>query len=404
FAYGCFYVKPCYEGGSPGNYFAPNGDYDIYDYRSPDDTRVADQARASLDGQLRTGSIKHEITVGVGAFHRTVDRRIDVYDYVGTANIADPTPPVFAPSPNQPGPSTRRLGNWQHTAWLLDRMHFGQHWQWIIGGHHVRLHERTWSDTGVPERDTRMTRTLPQTAVLWQPTTDLTLYASYSEGLSLGKEAPYWTSNDGDFLGPRLTHQIEAGAKYRLTDTLNLTAALYHIRQPYQYAQPDDTTAGFTFVHDGEEVHDGLELGAHGQLTGNLRINASLSYIQAQAENTGTPSYEGHQVVNVPKLRTALYLQYRLPFLPALTILGGWRYAAPNPATPDGVTRVPAYNVFNAGLRYRGAWGQHKMTWRLSVTNLFDEFYWRDTGSSLGDHYLFPGTPRLARLTLTIGL
>ena len=404
FAYGCFYVKQCTDNGLPGNYFAPNGDYDIYDYRSPDDTRVADQARASLDGQFRTGAIEHEITFGIGAFHRTVDRRIDVYDYVGTANIADPTPPRFPPSPRQPGPSTRRLGNWQHTAWLLDRMHVGPHWQLVVGAHRVRLHERTWDDDGTPERDTRMNRTLPQAAALWQPNAELTLYASYSKGLALGKEAPYWTSNDGDFLGPRLTRQIEAGAKYRVTGTLNLTAAIYRIREPYQHARPDDTSAGFTFVQRGEEVHDGLELGAHGQLTTNLRIDASLGYVQAQAENTGTPAYEDHQVVNVPKLRSALYLQYRLPFLPALTILGGWRYAAPNPATPDGVTRVPAYNVFNAGLRYRTAWRKHAMTWRLSVTNLFDTFYWRDTGSSLGDHYLFPGAPRLARLTLTIGL
>ena len=34
---------------------------------------------------------------------------------------------------------------------------------------------------------------LPQAAVLWQPTAPLTVYASYSENLSLGAEAPYWT-------------------------------------------------------------------------------------------------------------------------------------------------------------------------------------------------------------------
>src|SRR5699024_6427795 len=110
-----------------------------------------------------------------------------------------------------------------------------------------------------------------------------------------------------------------------------------------------------------------------------------------------------HQVVNVPKLRSALYLQYRLPFLPALTVLGGWRYAAPNPATPAGVTRVPAYNVFNAALRYRTAWRKHAMTWRLSVTNLLDKFYRRDTRTSLGDDDLSRAAPRLAPRPLTIG-
>jgi iron complex outermembrane receptor protein len=36
------------------------------------------------------------------------------------------------------------------------------------------------------------------------------------------------------------------------------------------------------------------------------------------------------------------------------------------------------------------------------VDNVFNQFYWRDTGSSSGDSYLFPGAPRLARLTVKV--
>jgi iron complex outermembrane recepter protein len=46
----------------------------------------------------------------------------------------------------------------------------------------------------------------------------------------------------------------------------------------------------------------------------------------------------------------------------------------------------------------------HALTWRLSVDNVFDHFYWRDTGSSGGDYYLFPGAPRMARLSVTYAL
>ena len=41
---------------------------------------------------------------------------------------------------------------------------------------------------------------------------------------------------------------------------------------------------------------------------------------------------------------------------------------------------------------------------QLGIDNLFNRDYWRDTGSSLGDNYLFPGTPRLARLSLRVAL
>jgi iron complex outermembrane receptor protein len=107
-------------------------------------------------------------------------------------------------------------------------------------------------------------------------------------------------------------------------------------------------------------------------------------------------------VVNVPRARSAVYLDYRLPFTSNLSVLGGWRYASSNPATPNGLVSVPAYNVFDAGLRYVTALNGHALTWRLNIDNVFDHFYWRDTGTSGGDSFLFPGAPRLARLSVTL--
>jgi iron complex outermembrane receptor protein len=73
-------------------------------------------------------------------------------------------------------------------------------------------------------------------------------------------------------------------------------------------------------------------------------------------------------------------------------------------ATVDGKVKVPSYSVFDAGLRFQHTVGQHPVRWNLSVDNLFDRFYWRDTGSTDGDYYLFAGAPRQARLSVTIGL
>ena len=402
FAYGCFYSPACASGATPGYFFAPNGDYDVYDFRSPGDTRVNDEVRAVLKGSFDTGAIGHEISLGASAFRRTLDQRPYVYDYVGTANIDDANPPYFAPSPNQPGPSARTLTSWQHSLFALDRLHLGEHWQLLGGGRFVRLHERDYDGSGLLQRDTRLSKFLPQTALMWQPIAPLTTYLSFSKGLSLGAQAPYWTSNGGTTLAPLLSRQLEAGVKYDWSDALSLNAALYRIRQAYQFAQPDSTPEGFTFVQRGSEVHSGLELGAAGRISDDLRLTASINLIRARAQNTGTPAYEGHQIINVPRLRSAVYLDYRLPFAPQLSLLGGWRYASSNPATPEGTVKVPAYHVFDAGLRYESRWRDHALTWRLNVDNVFDRFYWRDTGSTGGDRYLFPGAPRLARLSLTV--
>jgi len=402
FAYGCFYSPACASGATPGYFFAPNGDYDVYDYRSPDDMRSNDEAQATLKGRFATGSVSHQLTVGVDAFRRTLNQRPYVYDYVGTANISQPDPPYFAPSPNQPGAPARTLSSWQRSVFALDRVQLGAHWQLLAGGRFVRLHERAYDSSGVLQRDTRLTQTLPQAAVLWQASTAVTAYVSYSESLSLGGQAPYWTANGGTILAPLLARQLETGVKYAWSDALNLTAALYRIHQPYQFAQPDGSTAGFSFVQRGSEVHSGIELDAAGRVTERLRLTASVNLIQARAQHTGTPAYEGHQIDNVPRLRTALFADYRLPLAADLSLLGGWRYSSPNNATPNGLTRVPAYHVFDAGLRYVTQWNGHALTWRLNVDNVFNHFYWRDTGNSGGDSYLFPGAPRLARLSLTV--
>ena len=402
FAYGCYYVSVCADGSAiPGHYFAPDGEYDVYDWRSPDDTRTDNDFRASVQGSVDTGPFTHQLSFGVGAFQRRLDQREPVYNYVGTASIDQQNPPYFPISTGQPGLPTPVLDSWQHTAFALDRVSLAAHWQLLAGAQFARLHERDWDFDGNKQRDTQLEKLLPQTALLWQPSAALTAYASYAKGLSLGEQAPFWASNGSAFLGPRLSRQWETGLKWQTSDALDLDAALFHISQPYQYAKPDSTPTGFTFVQQGREVHTGLELNADGALSEDLHVHASLSTIRAVAQDSGTPNYDGHQVENVPRWRAAVTVDYHLPVLPALTLLGGWRYASSNSATPSGTVRAPAWQVVDAGLRYRTQWNGHALTWRLMVENLFDHFYWTSTGTSGGDAYLFPGTPRLARLQLS---
>ena len=404
FAYGCYYAAQCADGSVPGNYFAPNGDYDIYDYRSPDDTRRNLEARAELRGSVDTGRVRHELSLGADRFERTVDKRRNVNEYVGTVNINDPQVPVFAPSPLQPGASVRRLDSAQTALFALDRMRFGDDWEWLAGGRFVRLDERAYDKRGNPERHSRLSRFLPQTALVWKATGEMNVYASYVRGISLGQEAPFWTANDGAFLAPVLSRQTEVGVKYAASTALTLGAAVFRTSQPFQYAKPDASDAGYTFVAEGQQTHTGLELTANGQVAQGLVLNASISALQARARDTGTGFYQGHQLVNVPKLRASVQADYALPFATGLSVTGGWRHASANAATVDGSVRAPGYHVVDLGLRFKHDLRAHPVTWNLSVDNVFNRFYWRDTGSSSGDYYLFAGAPRQARLSVTFGL
>ncbi|MFJ4391885.1 TonB-dependent siderophore receptor [Pseudomonas soli] len=385
-------------GSSEGSYFGSNGDYDIYDFRSPDDTRRIDEAQAMLDGRFDALGVSHELTVGTSAQRRTLDQRPGYNEWRGTGNIHTGAPAV-EPSDKPIGSSERRLDSRQYGLFFSDRITFNDNWQTVIGAREVRLDEKTWDQNGVAGRHTRQYQLLPNAALIYKPQPDTTLYASYAKGLSSGGTAPWYASNAFEILAPTLARQLEVGIK-RDWQGMSFSAALFQIRQAYQYARPDGTPAP-TYVQSGQQKNTGLELGASGWATSNLQIQASAAVIRARVQNSDTAAYEGHQAINVPRLRAALQADYALP-VPGLALLGGARYSASKYASSAGNVEVGGYTVFDIGSRYRTNIGGYDTVLRLTVDNVFDKRYWRDVGDYLGDNYLFQGAPRTARLSASV--
>ena len=396
FAWGCYGSASCADAAVP-NYFSPEGDYDIYDFRSPDDTRRTDEAQAMLNGRFDALGAGHELTVGASAQRRTVDQRPYYNEWIGSGNIHTGAP-ALAPSDRPIGTSERRLDSRQYGVFISDRITFDEHWQTVLGAREVRLDEKTWDETGLAGRHTQQYQLLPKAALLYKPNPDTTLYASYAKGLSAGGIAPWFATNAAEILAPTLSRQLELGIK-RDWQGMSFSAALFQIRQAYQYARPGDT--GFTYVQQGQQKNTGLELGASGWVTSRLQINASAAAIRARVQNSGTEAYEGHQAINVPRLRAALSADYSLP-IPGLALLGGARYSASKYASQAGNVEVGGYTVFDVGSRYSTQVGGYDTVLRLTVDNVFDKRYWRDVGDYLGDNYLFQGAPRTARLSASV--
>lgn len=385
------------EGGRQAH-FSPEGDYDIYDFRSPDDTRRTDEAQAMLNGHFDALGMQHDLTVGSSAQRRTLDQRPYYNEWVGSGNIYTGAPPV-APSSQQVGTSERRLDSRQYGLFVSDRISFSEQWQTVVGAREVRLDEKTWDEDGVAGRHTRQYQLLPNAALIYKPRPDTTVYASYAKGLSAGGTAPWYASNAAEILAPTLSHQLELGIK-RDWQGMSFSAALFQIRQAYQYARPEGD-GSFTYVQQGLQKNIGLELGASGWATSNLQLQASAAAIRARVQNSGTDAYEGHQAINVPRLRAALHAEYNLP-VPGLALLGGARYSASKYASQAGNVEVGGYTVLDIGSRYRTQIGGYDTVLRLTVDNVFDKRYWRDVGDYLGDNYLFQGAPRTARLSASV--
>ncbi|MGC5703789.1 TonB-dependent siderophore receptor [Pseudomonas sp. NFXW11] len=395
----------CYDCGVPGkgNFFGYDGKYDIYDFRSPDDTRRNDEVQAVLNGRFDTAGLGHELSVGTSAFRRVVDNRDQIMHRVGnddgSGNIHS-EPGNFARYNGPLGDSHRRLDSRQYGLFLSDRISFNDQWQTVLGGREVRLDEKAFNSQNGTERQTQRYVFLPQAALIYKPISDLSLYTQYSKGLSLGGQAPWFAENQFETLAPTLSRQIEAGIKYDW-QRMSFSAALFQMRQAYQYSRPD-ADGRFTYVQQGQQKNTGLELAATGWASQRLQIAASVAAIRSRVEGTGTPAYEGHQALNVPKLRASLQGDYALPWLDGLALLGGMQYSASQYADRVGNVETGAYAIFNIGSRYSTRIDGYDTVFRLTVDNLFDKRYWRDTGEYMGDDYLFQGAPLSARLSASV--
>ena len=420
YAYGNSVAAPYY-------FFAPDGTYDIYDYRDPGELRIDEQAEALLIGHVKTGAITHDLSGGSELFLRSVqqpgappanapDNVVNgaVYAWVGQENIYQPNAPFsmeidpVTNTPDQAGPRALWEDNHQSAAVVQDRIHVPGHIQMLVSGREDSLRDHNYNGGAT----TNKLIWLPQYAITYNPVDSFTLYGNYGVLLSLGPQAPWWVDNSSVYLSAFLTRQAEIGAKYEIDHRILLTTAFFHMRAPFFYPKiiqaADDFCTGNTnpvnpgdqcFESEGHETHDGIELNAEGKVANWLRLTASAAGIRAISDNTGTPSYDNKQVLNVPHLRTAFFADVLVPHARGLHLMPGWGYTGRKEATRDDAVSVSGYNLFNLGARYTPGGEQGHVTIRLYADNITDKRYWKDTGASYGDTFIHLGAPTTVRLS-----
>ena len=424
------------------------GDYGIYDYRNPGELRIDGEAEALVTGHVKTGAIEQDLAAGGELFLRSVQQPGfftyanpsspdgivqdgSVYSYVGSENIYQPLTPVAIESPvESAGP--RRLWEDSHQAsgMVQDRIHLPGRIQLLVSGREDSLRDHNYSFAAtspctvvdspgpagdpcpttydasnqpvysIPTAPTVNDRSiwLPQYAVTFNPAASLTLYGNYGVVLSLGPQAPWWVDNGSQFLSSFLTRQAEIGAKFEPGQRILLTTAFYRMRAPFFYPESDGA-GGFSFVSQGRETHDGVEVNAEGKAAGWLRLTASASAIRAISDDSGTAAFDNQQVINVPHLRTTMFADVAVPHVRGLHLLPGWSYSGRKEATRDDMVSVPGYNIFNVGARYSPGGDEGRVTFRVYADNIGDKRYWSDTGASYGDSFLWLGAPTTVRLS-----
>ena len=98
----------------------------------------------------------------------------------------------------------------------------------------------------------------PTVSLLYKPIEEVTTYVSYMEALEAGTVVGNIYANRGEVFPPLVSKQYEVGLKYDINPNLLLSTALFRIEKANQFsnlARPIPT-----FVRDGLQVHNGVEL------------------------------------------------------------------------------------------------------------------------------------------------
>ncbi|MBB3103527.1 TonB-dependent siderophore receptor [Azomonas macrocytogenes] len=359
-----------------------------------------------LDANIDTGLIAHVFTLGFSGEDTNTKY---AYPYAnknitfpGINNLYHQDPyPVDVPDDTR-GHAKRNTEKLRMTSTTLaDRITFNEQWSAIIGISHITIVDRnksysnylkTGTFTRRPKNDKE--RTTPSLALTYKPLSNLSLYASYIESLQKGDTAPSNAANADEVLSPYMSRQVEAGIKSTWGE-MDLNVAAFRIKKRNAYT---DLVTNI-FKMDGQEIHNGLEVVATGKLTRNLTMTGGFTLMKAYIDKATDHALKDKTPQGVPEKIARLYSEYAVDQLPGLTLTGGLSYTGKIYVDSLNKLSIPSVFTGDIGARYKMSVAGKGITYRLTVSNLWDHDYWTTSGGSLS-----LGSPRNVALSATLDL
>ena len=397
YAFGC---------DAEGNYdrYCSDGSFDFYDFRSENERRTQTAGSLNLKGNVKTGSVRHDLTVGL-LTSRVRNRFQDqAYNYVGTGNVAGTA--IVPADPTLTDVNTNRDERSTELS-LQDAIRWNDRLTTWLGVRHTRLDRDSVRTDGSRPTGYDDGITTPWAAVSYALQPGLLAYASWGQGVE-SQVVPNRTSqysNAGVALPSLSSRQWEFGLKGG-DDALNWQLAWFDITRPMTNLDAC-SRLGITPCeggYDGKAVHRGLE--ASGQWTqGPWRLAGSASVIDAKRRGSeAEPAINGQRPTNVPREVVRAQAAYRVAAVPGLEVQAQLSREGRRNVLPDGSITLPAWTRFDAALRYDTKLQGVATTWTLGIENLTDKRYWKESPYQYGHIYLFPGAPRTVRLAMTAAL
>jgi len=359
----------------------------------------------ALNGHVTVAGLVNDVTLGTNGFtNGQYSNHNSIAVTLGTGNLANPTVLPSKPTPATGG--TYESGRlWVQSIILGDTLHFNP--QWSLSGSMSAsfLGSKSYNAAGaVTSSDNENGVISPTVSLMYKPTQQLSLYATYASSVEQGETAPTGTKNANEILSPYRDTSYEAGFKYALTPNFLITADGFRMTRPL--AQTVAATNVFQVV--GTQRNWGAELFGQGSIGPSLSLLGGVTYVDARLEGSLLPGTNDKRVVGVPEFKSDLAADFHPVALRGFAFTGAVHYESDRAATNTNNSFAPSYATFDLGVRYSATlWGRSE-TLRAQVLNVGDVHYYSSIADgnivgSAGANTAYLGDPRTVRLSLEVG-
>ena len=350
---------------------------------------------AGIRGQFKTGEITHQLSVETTRTDET-SRSDQVSSPRFNSNLYQPR---FIARPQLNLPRRRNQPKNFESAIssiaIADTMGFFDERVLLTAGigRQTIDNKRFNTSTGMRTSQYEKSANTPAVGLVVKPWRFMSIYGNYIEALEQGPTAPRTAANAGEVFPPNETEQIEFGMKFDL-DGLGLTAGVFQIERPSGI-----TDENRRFSLNGEQRNRGLELNAFGELRPDLRLLGGITYIDSELTRTQGGKFDGNDAVGVPELAAVLNLEWDPSFLSGLTLTARAEHRDSQYIRTDNNVKIPSYELYAIGARYKQSIGDQQFTFRMYIDNLLNKDYWN---TFTGGNILYLGSPRRINLSMSM--
>jgi len=350
-------------------------DIEAYDF---DDRPENYFGQIDLLGRFNTGSISHQVLIGFD-FNRLFKT------YRGFFSGGLPDLDIFDPDYDIPDPDfvpflRNETVTQSYGVYLQDQIAFTDNLKLLIGGRYDWISYRDeifdfgtlGNTTEEPfQNDGAFS---PRIGLVYQPTDEVSLYASYSRSFRQSTEL----NPDGRAFKPTRGTQYEVGVRTEFLDSrLSTNLAAYHLTKT-NVTTPESANPLFS-VQTGEQSSQGVELDVTGEILPGWNITLAYAYTDAEVtEDNSIP--EGNRLANVPENQASLWTTYTIQegVLEGLGFGLGLFYVGERQGDLANSFQIGDYLRTDAALYYR----RGRFRGAINVRNLFDIDYAEWSGES----------------------